>query len=40
MMRVHTQTLNEPPLGADAHVLLGLALTPSLLASELKSGVK
>ena len=28
MVHVHTQTPNEPSLGADAHVLLGLALTP------------
>ncbi len=31
MVPVHTQTPNEPSLGADAYVLLGLALTPKLL---------
>ncbi len=28
MVPVRTQTPNEPSLGADAYVLLGLALTP------------
>jgi hypothetical protein len=28
MVHKRTQTLNEPSLGADVHVLLGLALTP------------
>ncbi len=28
MVHMHTQTLNEPSLGAGAHVLLSLALTP------------
>ena len=29
MVHVHTQTPNEPSLGAGAHVLLGLVLTPT-----------
>ena len=30
MVPVRTQTPNEPSLGADAHALLGLTLTPIL----------
>jgi hypothetical protein len=29
MVHVRTQTPNEPSLGADVYVLLGLALTPN-----------
>jgi hypothetical protein len=38
MVPVRTQTPNEPSLGADAHVLLGLALTPRASARGVDRG--